>query len=29
MIDEKDLRKLGSMIKKEKDISKLISKLSS
>ena len=29
MIDEKDLRKLGNMIKKEKDISKLISKLSS
>ncbi len=28
MIDEKDLRKLGNMIKKEKDISKLISKLS-
>jgi len=27
MIDEKDLRKLGNMIKKEKDISKLISKL--
>ena len=29
MIDEKDLLKLGNMIKKEKDISKLISKLSS
>jgi len=29
MIDEKDLPKLGNMIKKEKDISKLISKLSS
>ena len=29
MIDETDLRKLGNMIKKEKDISKLISKLSS
>jgi len=29
MIDEKDLQKLGNMIKKEKDISKLISKLSS
>jgi hypothetical protein len=28
MIDEKDLAKLGKMIKKEKDISKLISKLS-
>jgi len=28
MIDEKDLIKLGKMIKKEKDISKLISKLS-
>jgi len=29
MIDEKDLRKLGNMIKSEKNISKLISKLSS
>ncbi len=29
MIDEKDLRKLGNMIKKEKNISKLISRLSS
>ncbi len=28
MIDEKDLQKLGSVIKKEKEISKLISKLS-
>ena len=28
MIDEKDLRKLGSAIKKEKEISKLISRLS-
>ncbi len=28
MIDEKDLPKLGNMIKKEDDISKLISKLS-
>ena len=28
MIDEKDLAKLGKMIKKEKNISKLISKLS-
>ncbi len=29
MIDEKDLQKLGNMIMKEKDISKLISRLSS
>ncbi len=29
MIDEKDLQKLGNMIMKEKDISKLISSLSS
>jgi len=29
MIDEKDLRKLGNVIKKKKDISKLISRLSS
>jgi len=28
MIDEKDLRKLGSAIKKEKEISKFISRLS-
>ena len=28
MIDEKDLRKLGSAIKKEKEISELISRLS-
>ncbi len=28
MIDEKDLRKLGNTIKKEKEISKLISRLS-
>jgi len=28
MIDEKDLRKFGSAIKKEKEISKLISRLS-
>jgi len=28
MIDEKDLRKLGTAIKKEKEISKLISRLS-
>ena len=28
MIDEKDLRKLGNVIKKEKEISKLISRLS-
>jgi hypothetical protein len=29
MIGEKDLRKLGNVIKKKKDISKLISRLSS
>ncbi len=28
IIDEKDLRKLGNVIKKEKEISKLISRLS-